>query len=718
MKNMKLKRALLVLTLLVMTLSAVTGGTIAWFTDTVESNVNTISAGNLDIELYVKQNGQDVKVDENTSVFTMPELWEPGAVATSQLTIKNEGNLAFNYRMAITPIEENAVNVLEAYKLSDVLKVALLANNAADWTDRDAVLTAAKKVGTPFATFTSTGKLNENGDAEECVLVVYWEPSANDNNWNVNNGKTTTDGKPLHITLGLKLEASQESFEHDSFGPDYDADANTKFEYDSTKSARANADALEKMIEGAAAGSVIAIPNGKYEFYWAAGSPIDIAKSVTLIGESEEGVEIIVPQGAGFGFRISDSKDPNSNMHVVLKNMTLKSEGATRQGIYAKYNVTVDLYNISVSGFNGDIMLDNGNMYDSGFVGGTTTTVNAYNVKADKVLMNATPCHPNNPDYSTAPVGYARFNYDTQSDIGSVSKQDITMNASNLFVNGECINGTTAVVYASPANIATTIAAAPANATIMLQAGTYDEIKLPANTDGLTIKAAATPVAIETLDLNAAKNVLIEGVIFDAANAEMLSNGSYTSINVAASSTTSGAKNVVIRNCQFVGIPVDVNNYFPIYVNDASKPTSRSSNLTIENCEFLCNAKQYLQLNYLAAGTVIVKDNVFGGTSYATLHSGINATGNSANWNITGNTFYNWNPEKYAFASSRNGSHEIEITITGNTYYNNEVNEEGGIIELKSSYLASNTKLTIANNTYTGALAGLTDTTAPIVKPQ
>ena len=52
MKNMKFWRTALVATLVLTVMLSVTGGTIAWFTDEVKSELNTISAGNLDIELY------------------------------------------------------------------------------------------------------------------------------------------------------------------------------------------------------------------------------------------------------------------------------------------------------------------------------------------------------------------------------------------------------------------------------------------------------------------------------------------------------------------------------------------------------------------------------------------------------------------------------------------------------------------------------------------
>jgi len=220
MKTMKLKRAMLVLTLLVMTLSAVTGGTIAWFTDSVESNVNTISAGNLDIELYLDGT---TKVEEDTPVFTMPKLWEPGAVATAKLTLKNEGNLALKYQMTVSA---NAENDLNGKKLSDVLKIAFVKDLAADATREQTIAAAQAANPTAFAAFKQEGSLAVGATGEAAgTLVVYWLPGANDNDYNVNNGKKTSDGEPLFITLGVNLQAAQLTDEEDSFNNQYDADA-------------------------------------------------------------------------------------------------------------------------------------------------------------------------------------------------------------------------------------------------------------------------------------------------------------------------------------------------------------------------------------------------------------------------------------------------------------------------------------------------------------
>jgi len=236
MRNMKLKRAVLLLTLLAMTLSAVTGGTIAWFTDSVESSANIISAGNLDVELYhSNKDVSDSKVDKDTELFQIPTLWEPGAVTWENLTVANEGNLSLYYTMDINVTEENFVKDTN-YGLSSVLKVAVVEPIETD-KDRDDVLAmfnASANAGT-LQDAKLTGAL-EPGEPKTYGVIIYWEPGENDNNWNVNNGKTVSDyveaenNNYLHITLGVNLEATQLDAESDAFGPDYDADASGMIE--------------------------------------------------------------------------------------------------------------------------------------------------------------------------------------------------------------------------------------------------------------------------------------------------------------------------------------------------------------------------------------------------------------------------------------------------------------------------------------------------------
>ena len=212
---------------LVLCLSMLIGTTFAWFTDSVESGLNEIKAGNLDIEVT---NADGDSIEDLKTLFNDVTLWEPGAVAYEKLTISNEGSLALKYAMSFAWKGENDLN---GHKLSDVLKVAVLEADVVaglDMEDRDAVLAAAKAATSgDLKTFSISGALYpaENAAAGEYTernihVVIYWEPSEFDNLYNANNGQQTSDGEALHIELGVVVKATQQMKEEDSFGDDYD----------------------------------------------------------------------------------------------------------------------------------------------------------------------------------------------------------------------------------------------------------------------------------------------------------------------------------------------------------------------------------------------------------------------------------------------------------------------------------------------------------------
>ena len=201
---------------LLLCVSMLVGTTFAWFTDSVDSGMNTIAAGNLDIELLA--DGE--KVDTNTKLFADVKLWEPGVVVYENLQIANVGTLALKYQMSLNFGGENNLN---GNKLSDVLQVAIIDKIDTNAT-RQEVLAAvedAKNVGT-LQNFNLAGALEAGESTAEQTVVIFWEPGENDNWYNANNGQKTSDGKPLYIEFGVNLIATQQMSEEDSFGPDYD----------------------------------------------------------------------------------------------------------------------------------------------------------------------------------------------------------------------------------------------------------------------------------------------------------------------------------------------------------------------------------------------------------------------------------------------------------------------------------------------------------------
>ena len=121
---------------LLMCVSMLVGTTFAWFTDEVVSGMNTIAAGNLDVDLLVDGNS----VTANTPLFSGVEKWEPGVVVYENIQVANIGTLALKYQMTVNFGNENDLN---GHKLSEVLKIAVI-DKIADGATRAQVLEAAK----------------------------------------------------------------------------------------------------------------------------------------------------------------------------------------------------------------------------------------------------------------------------------------------------------------------------------------------------------------------------------------------------------------------------------------------------------------------------------------------------------------------------------------------------------------------------------------------
>ena len=121
------KRALLTSVMaLVMCVVMLVGTTLAWFTDTASTGVNKIQAGNLDIELQMKDNsGKWVNAEGKTLPFLVEGkipaegtqiLWEPGCTYyVPQIRVLNKGNLAvkFEYVNELLGVTGKLAEVLE-----------------------------------------------------------------------------------------------------------------------------------------------------------------------------------------------------------------------------------------------------------------------------------------------------------------------------------------------------------------------------------------------------------------------------------------------------------------------------------------------------------------------------------------------------------------------------------------------------------------------------
>ena len=213
------KRALLSSILaMVLCVAMLVGTTFAWFTDRVTSGANQIVAGNLDVELYHGAN-LDETVNGATDLFMNADgtaiAWEPGAIAYENFRVVNAGSLALKYQLS-TNI--TGYNTVDGKSLADVLKVAVLDGEF----DGDRADAQALTFDSTLSDVVKEGNLTA-GAEDTYAVVIYWEPSANDNDYNLNNGKTSSDGEALFIDLGITLIATQNTGEKDSFDDQYDA---------------------------------------------------------------------------------------------------------------------------------------------------------------------------------------------------------------------------------------------------------------------------------------------------------------------------------------------------------------------------------------------------------------------------------------------------------------------------------------------------------------
>jgi len=204
---------------LLLCVSMLVGTTFAWFTDSVVSGVNTIAAGNLDVELYHSDKNDSGYVNAETKLFNDVEKWEPGVVVFENFKVENVGNLALKYNLSIN--FENETKVVDAegveHGLSEVLKVGVVEGGFTGGRAEAQNIVFDKSL----ATFALTGELEGDTTSEIFGIVIYWAPNSNDvdNVFNMNN---SNKGKVLSIDLGVSLVATQEMYEEDSFGEDYD----------------------------------------------------------------------------------------------------------------------------------------------------------------------------------------------------------------------------------------------------------------------------------------------------------------------------------------------------------------------------------------------------------------------------------------------------------------------------------------------------------------
>lgn len=195
----------------ILCIAMLVGTTLAWFTDSAANTGNKIQAGNLSIDLLEKQNDEYKSIKNSTTPVFDYDKWEPGYTDVENFAVKNTGNLALKYTLSIVPQGDvgDLANVIDVY----------YAPKDVDVTDRS--LTGLTKLGTLADVINGTSgtlmndTLNENGDMDYATVVLKMQETAGNE----------YQGKSIGTTFDVSVNATQYTYEKDSFDDQYDKNA-------------------------------------------------------------------------------------------------------------------------------------------------------------------------------------------------------------------------------------------------------------------------------------------------------------------------------------------------------------------------------------------------------------------------------------------------------------------------------------------------------------
>ena len=183
------------------------GTTFAWFTDSASSTGNTITTGTLDIVFSQYDAGASdyVEITDSTApIFGADVLWEPNATYVKYFRVENAGSLALKFNVALLVTNASAnLNEVLAYNL---VEGATPTNAVTAWTE-----------GTPVAlgnnATDATNIVLESGETYDFAIAVHMDKDAGNSYQNAS------------ILFNINVAATQATYEEDSFGTDYDANA-------------------------------------------------------------------------------------------------------------------------------------------------------------------------------------------------------------------------------------------------------------------------------------------------------------------------------------------------------------------------------------------------------------------------------------------------------------------------------------------------------------
>ena len=297
------KRALLSsLLAMLLCVAMLVGTTFAWFTDTTSTAVSSIQSGTLDVELLDKEGvsleGRTLTWEKAQGAENEAVLWEPNCTYNLQpFEIKNNGNLALKYKIAVTGIEGDAKlnEAIEwSYKLADGTDFAI---------DEEAYLLPDESTGL----ITISGHMKSEAGNEYQGLTI--------------------EG------VGITVLATQYTYENDSIDDQYDAGA----EYAVPAATAEDLSAALASGNDVVLTAPVTMPDA-----------IEITGDVTIYG-SENG-KLLAPDNDN---RVINVNDNTESVTLTLSGVEVvgPETGTYTRGVsvYANTDVTIVVDNSSVS---------------------------------------------------------------------------------------------------------------------------------------------------------------------------------------------------------------------------------------------------------------------------------------------------------------------------------------------------------------------------------
>ena len=160
--------------------------TMAWFTDEVGSNGNQIHVGNLSMQLTWNNGVEPVNLasaeNANTPIFGDSVVWEPGHMEARELTLTNDGNMDFSYRLDAQILRDGQPipNEGAEYALAEYFLVYYKEEALPESLTIEAVQNGWSYSGTLAEVLQDkefcSGTMNKGAQPQKISIVIYLKP--------------------------------------------------------------------------------------------------------------------------------------------------------------------------------------------------------------------------------------------------------------------------------------------------------------------------------------------------------------------------------------------------------------------------------------------------------------------------------------------------------------------------------------------------------------